>query len=780
MFNIDKMNWIWVPGWNAEDKEIPKIVYFRKKIKIDKVPSELKINISADSRYKLYINKQLIEIGPSKGDRLIWYYDTVDIAPYLNEGINILAVIVLRYPLDHRKGNHGIYRTETPGLFLNGEYREENGEIVNLSSNQTWKCHKETNIEIISESSVFAPLQILEEATGNKDSFDWMNKDFCDLNWENAVIYDSSAISKAVSPGNLTARTIPYMNKIPRKFKGITVIRQSESDEKTWNRMLYGMGGVAVKANTEEIIEINAGELMTGFLKLAVTGGSGATIQILQSEGYVQPETFENLQSDLPKKADRMDVKNGHLHGFTDTYKVLGLGKKEQAEVYEPFWFRTFRFIQLKIKTYKEPLSIESFDYLETGYPLEVKTWVKTSDESLAKIWDISERTLRRCMHETYEDCPFYEQLQYAMDTRSQILYTFMVSADDRLARKCYDDFKRSQRYDGMINCSYPNYGPNIIPGFSIYYILMLYDHMMYFGDEKLIKYHMPTVDGILNYFDRTLTEEGLVGKNGGLNLKDAYWSFIDWTTQWKETTGVPRAILDGPITMESFLYAMGLSHAAKLASFIGRNGMAEEYNERAGKVINAVKTYCMGTNGMIQDGPGIEEYSQHCQVFAVLTDTLDIETGSKNIIETLNHKQNYAQCSVAMAFYLYRALEKVGLYEYTDGLWDLWRDMYKRNLTTCVEDGLEERSDCHAWGALALYELPAAVLGVRPAAPGFKEIEIKPVAGYLDWAEGEVFTPGGIVKVKWKKVDQNIVINYELRQDNSSVNYNKSNKIYL
>lgn len=136
----------------------------------------------------------------------------------------------------------------------------------------------------------------------------------------------------------------------------------------------------------------------------------------------------------MPVKGDRTDDKNGHLLGVTDTYEVAGCGKRGDTETYEPFWFRTFRFIRLEIVTAEEPLTIESFDYQETGYPLEVKTWVTTSDESMGDIWDISERTLRRCMHETYEDCPFYEQLQYAMDTRSQILYTYMISGDDRLA----------------------------------------------------------------------------------------------------------------------------------------------------------------------------------------------------------------------------------------------------------------------------------------------------------------------------------------------------------
>jgi alpha-L-rhamnosidase len=763
-FKLPMSSWIWIPSWNEKDKEAPQIVYFRKVLELDAVPAQFIVKLSADSRYKFYINEKLVEVGPSKGDNKVWFYEEKDITPYLQKGANVLAAVVLRYPLEHRKGNHGIWRTETPGFYLDGIYLDHLGLEKKIIADTTWRCMKESKFKIVSESQIFAPLQILEKTEGNKEIFGWKSQAYDDTNWEVARAYTTPEISRAVSPGNLIPRNIPFMSQIEKQFDGIFCVRKSDRKEEEWNEMLYGKRSIHIPSNTHEIIEVSAGELNTGYLRLAISGGKETNVKILTSESYGYPSDNPKNMLVLSKKKDRTDFVEGKLYGFTDEYTVGGFGSEDQHEVYEPFWFRTFRFVQLDIQTKSEPLTIEQFDYRETAYPLQTKTKVSTSDVSLNNVWDISERTLRLCMHETYEDCPFYEQLQYAMDSRSQILYTYMVSADDRLARKCMDDFRRSQRYDGLLNCSYPTYGPNVIPGFSLYYIMMIYDHMMFFGDKELIKYHIPTIDSILDYFDRNLNDQGLVGKNGGLNGQDRFWSFVDWTEQWDKTTGVPRAILKGPITMESLLYVMGLQHAAKLTAYIGREEVGKEYIKRAEKVQKAINQFCKGENGLIQDGPGIEDYSQHCQVFAILTETIDKEEGAILLSKALDDP-SYSKCSVAMSFYLFRAVEKAGMYEKTKDLWEIWRRMVENNLTTCVEDDVNERSDCHAWGSLILYEIPAVVLGVKPAEPGFNKIEISPTTGYYTSAEGEVITPKGVVKVTWEKNCETgeIVLNYEV-----------------
>ena len=761
-------NWIWTPEWIHEDKKSPRIVYFRRTIELAEVPENAYLNISADTRYKLYINGFLVEIGPSKGDREVWFYDSVDLASYLKKGKNIIGVQVLRYPMEREMGNHSMFRTEIPGLYMTFEGTADENLCSLFNAGPDWKCHIDRTTLFPAEDEHFAPLLIHEEAFGSEEFFGWLGEDFDDSAWACALPYPDVKMSRAVSPANLNPRTIPFMYRRKRHF-GSLIEGDSEGIEGRWEMLLAGRGNVAIPAHAAVRIVLNAGEEMTGYLRLTFGKGKGSLVTLLESEAYVQKEKSPN--AGIAIKKNRLDTVTGHLEGYRDIYHVAGLGCAEQPEIFEPFWFRTFRFIELTVQTEEEPLWIYTLDYEETGYPLMVRTHVETSDPSLKSIWDMSERTLRRCMHETYEDCPFYEQLQYTMDTRSQILYTYAVSADDRLARKAIDDFARAQRSNGLLNCSYPNMNPNVIPGFSIFYILMVYDHMMYFGDKALVRRYMPAVDRILAYFDRHLTPDGLVEKVGGVNLEARYWSFIDWAVEWNPTTGMPTAGLKGPITMESLLYVYGLQHAACLAEYIGRMDTASEYRERARQVQKAVRRLCRQADGLLTDGPcellmeegevPVLHSSQQVQVFGVLTGTLDPESGRRNLIRTMEEK-GHPQCTVAMSFYLFRALEKTGLYEKTNSLWDAWRKMVYDGCTTCIESENYARSECHAWGALALYEMPSAFLGVRPAAPGYEKIQVSPHAEYLDWAEGTVKTPAGDVRVSWARKGEKLDLNVE------------------
>ena len=766
-------DWIWTPDWTAEDDRVPRIVYFRKEWEMKAVPSSLCIRITADSRYKLYVNGVFVQKGPQKAVNLKeWYVDTADLAPYLVAGVNVMAAEVLRYPAPSfsataPNSNDSLLRTEIPHLFVQNL---DPAAEPDLSGRKGWKCSVYRALKIVGEGSHPAPIHAQEEVEADAAYAGWMKAGYDDSAWKAAaprLIFD---MSMADAPGNLTPRTIPQMAYEEKRFEEVSAVREGGEIRNAWETMLAGGEPVLVPAKSTQIVELSAGAEECGYLIYRLSGGRGAKITTLCSECYAYPkppaEGPFGLQESAPLKGDRTDAVNGKLFGHTSRYLVAGHGTEADPEIYEPFWFRTFRYVQLKIETADEPLTILDFRYRATGYPLEVKTSFSASDASFAPIWDISVRTLRRCMHETYMDCPFYEQLQYAMDGRSEILYTYAISADDRLARQAMEAFRLSQRPDGLLNCDAPTASSNVIPGFSIYYLLMVYDHMMYFGDKALVKQHMPAIDRMLDFFDSHLTEAGLVGKVGGLLMRSRYWSFIDWTAKWD--TGVPGASLkgSGSITMESLLYLYGLQHASKLAGFIGREGLAREYEKRAEEVKNAILAHSMGAYKgirMVQDGPGVEEYSVHCQVFGTLTGVLTPPEG-KAALQAAVGDPDLPQASVSFAFYLFRALEVCGWYEKTDDLWDLWRQMVRDNLTTCVENDTDARSDCHAWASLMCYEMPAVILGVRPAEPGFGKVLISPLAGALTEACGEVITPKGLVRVAWKKDENGMCrVDYEL-----------------
>lgn len=809
--NQGKSDWIWTEDWTAEDREQVRIVCFRKTLELSEAPAPRRIRITASSRYKLYVNGEFVQAGPEKGTKEFSFVDEAELGAYLRKGSNVLAVEVLRYPENSDRRNDSIVHTEYPGLYVEditeseagqeeyehtqpaengqgehtlfaGARREGNAASLEtrrgenmLSGRSGWKCKKAEHIHLEAEGFRPAPIHARESVAASESFFGWKEAEYDDGAWEAARVYGYLDSRKPFSPFWMRERDIPYMEMHPGRLREVVCCREYEDGRtetgesicrrdceneqaadrvSSWNALIQKGTALTVAAHSRQTMELSAGELVCAWPLWKLSGGKGAKLTVLWSECYYPEDSGGAAEPGaFLRKKDRTDYENGRLVGYEETYCVTGLGTDARPETYEPYWFKTFRFLRVCVETGDEPLDILDFSYRTTGYPLEVQTRVHASDESFAPIWEICERTLRLCMHETYVDCPFYEQLQYVMDSRLEILATYTTAADDRLARQCMEAFRCSQQCDGLLKASAPTEGVNIIPGFSIYFIMMVHDHMMYFGDRELVRHHMNCIDSILNYFGGNLSEKGVVRQIGGILFENPHWSFIDWTREWDQTIGVPTASLKGDcsLTMESLYYLYGLQLAAELAEYIGRKELAADYMERAGRLKEAVRRWCTGESGLIQDGPGVEEYSVHCQIFSILTDVVTKEEGRRNLEHTLD-RPGIAQCSFAMCFYLFRALEKLDWYEKADGLWEMWRQMLRDHMTTCGEDPLNGRSECHGWSALLLYEMPAVYLGVRPAAPGFAKIAVCPVAGHLTSAGGDVVTPKGIVHVEWTK----------------------------
>ncbi|KAJ5100028.1 hypothetical protein N7532_007029 [Penicillium argentinense] len=552
------------------------------------------------------------------------------------------------------------------------------------------------------------------------------------------------------SPWKLAPRPIPELPEIPGRFDGV-VRCQGPVTKDNWKALLQEGCSTVIPSKVTATVDIEVHALCTAFVALNCSRGKGSTITLLYAECYEKDLGVDIASFPMPRSKSNRADSNGRLYGMKDIYVVA---EGQSQHTFEPFWFRAFRYVQMQITTAEEPLVLESLTLRDTFYPLDIPTSISAGVE-LDNIWKISLRTLQYCRHETFEDCPFYEQNQFASDSRLQMLFTYQISSDDQLARKTLQEFHASQGPDGLIKAQFPaGFRSKQIPQFSLYWISMVYDHMLYFADILVVRRYLATIDAILNHFDGRINDLGLVGR-----FDEDTWPFIDWVPEWSVPGKIfescmPRAYQStGAATFNSLLYVIALMQAAEVCKFAGRRDTTAEYNSRADDLRKAVNLHCY-EEGLYLDGPSVQEYSQHGQIFAILSETVKGDAARDLMLRTLEDKK-LVQCSYSMQFYLFRAVEKVGLYsQLFNSLMSPWRQMIADNLTTWAEHANNPRSDCHGWSASPVHEIVTQIFGISPAQPGFKRVRIAPQMELLETAQGAFITPAGKVSVAWTKDD--------------------------
>ncbi|NLU36104.1 MAG: family 78 glycoside hydrolase catalytic domain [Clostridiales bacterium] len=740
--------WIGVPdeAWKAVGQTISRsdniTAYFRYTFSVTQ-PGKLVFKISANSRYRLWVNGRPILSGPLKGDGWRQYYETVDVSKHLRPGFNCIAVKVVAYPAYESDAGSNMAPLSVmscgagPMLMVDGVCKTDKGRILAdvTTGYGDWQVALDQAIEwtACEDTHWAGPM---EKVSGDMLPHGWLDQEEAEGDWYRAQSLwlasgDPSDVKYGlIPPMPLEERPVPLLYEVRRYFQKEMPVFHPDRERMFFSSLIEGTS-VTLEPNSRYIAVLDAGELTTGYIVLKMQGGAGSTIRLRYSESYYR------IEDGMPVKDTRDDAANGVIIGHYDEYMPSGA-----ADVYEPFWFRTFRFVQIEIDTAREPLSIEPPFYLETGYPLEVQTSVQSTVPWVNQVWDISIRTLRRTVHETFENSTYYEQLQYLADTRLQILYTYMVSSDTHLARKALHDFRCSLMPGGLLQARYPSRQPQVIPIYNIYFIFMVEDYYWQTGETEHIREYRSVIDGILEWFDKHMGKSGLIENLG-------YWPFVDWVEGWDR--GVPPAAEKGPATVHNLIYAAGLQAAARLNELTGRKYMADEYLKRAKDILQQVENLCWDDEtGLYKEGPKVSRYSQHDQVWAVLTGLVKGKR-AKSLMRKSFALDDIDKCSRSMQFYLLRALERTNMYDRSEVIWDAWKHMLEKNLTTCPGDSGHERSDCSGRSALALYEFTRCILGVRPLEPGWTRIGIQPNVLSLPDFSGSVITPKGMVHVSWK-----------------------------
>lgn len=691
-----------------------QMLLFRRKVLLDTVPYTWPVEITADSRYRMYINGQRVGDGPCRPSPGLRYCDRRDLAPYLTTGANVLVVWLAYYPPDEASNADF---AGGPVAVLSGDFpffALEDSQGV-WTTDETWRC---CSAEGYVFNHIVSQLSFMERVDLTAIPADIHTTDYDDSGWATASILQ-------VDDGfTLVDRPIPFPLEERRGF--LRVVRQSGHVDFS----CFPQQALTIPPYTDAWVELDAGVHTTALPELTVEGGKGSYITVTYAESYKQVRPNGTLYKACREEAGEKAV----LDGFSDCIIADGTLRR-----WMPFWYRTFRFVRFHIRTKDAPLRIGSPQFLRTGYPLETVADFSGTNADYNMVWVTSRRTLENCIYETYMDCPYYEQLQYVMDTVLQMQYLSKLTHDNRLTKRAMADFFGSQLPDGLISANSPAKLKQVIPGFALFAVYMLELYQRRYGDNDTVMSYLPATEKILSYFEASLNADNLV-------CLPEEWCFVDWVAGWQG--GVPMTNTDDGHVIYTMMYAAALRCVSRLYRQNGRAEAADRLWCRADGLCNTLYCAARDETGLFLDELSGGKRSQHAQLWAVLSETITGEEATE-LMRRAWSDNRLSPVSYSMVWLLLRAMEKVGLYHLTESIWDKYLSLLPLGLTTWPEDDLDARSDCHAWSAVALYEFTAHGLGVREAADG-SSLLISPEMLWLGKCEGRVATRFGTVSVSW------------------------------
>ena len=118
---------------------------------------------------------------------------------------------------------------------------------------------------------------------------------------------------------------------------------------------------------------------------------------------------------------------------------------------------------------------------------------------------------------------------------------------------------------------------------------------------------------------------------------------------------------------------------------------------------------------------PDKQGLSEHAQILAILAGVLSSDQEA-SAFKALTERNDLFRATDYFRYYLFRVYAKMGRMDLFLKKMDFWRDHVKWGLRCPLEDdGIEAKSDCHAWAAHPLFFLHSAIAGVTPDEPWFR-----------------------------------------------------------
>jgi len=723
----------------------------------------VRVHVSADERYELYLDGARVGCGPERGDGDGWSFETYDFQISAGNHLFVARVWSMgdEAPYAQMSVAHGFLLCP------------QNPDLVPLLATGTapWSGKVLSGFSLRSKLCAWG--------TGDKlrvdgSRFDWGFERGEGNSWGEVETRECGARfgsqPEAPSVHFLAPAMLPPMMDEERSGFSVKCVTDTpaptseipwrsseniEAERAQWQAFLKGGAPLQIPPRTTRRVLVDLENYFCAFPELVMSGGKGSAVRIHWSEGL-----FENLENWSKGRRDEWDGKFftamwEKKDGVGDEF--LPDGGKNRA--FSTLWWEAGRWLEWQIETGDEALTLESFALRETRYPLEMESKFACDNAEIEGMIPIMVRALQMCSHETYMDCPYFEQLMYVGDTRLEVLLTYALTPDSRLPKKALRLFDWSRMRSGLTQSRYPSRVLQIIPPFSLWWVGMVYDFALWRDEAEFVRSLLPGVRGVCDYFASLLNEDGLMSAPDG-------WNYGDWVgmsvlrrpdePHWKD--GVPPDGERGVSGVLNWQLVYTLRLAGQIEAWHGEPEIAVLQSRRAERLFEAIqKRFWNAGRGLYADDLAHTQWSEHAQCLAILSG-YPSDSQRESLERGLFEAKDLARTTIYFSHYLLETCRVLGrMDKFFERLED-WETLVRNGLKTTIESPEPTRSDCHAWGAHPLFHFFASVAGIRPTAPGFARFEFSPQLGILNRIEGEMPHPRGIISFRADKNGSEVV----------------------
>ncbi|MFD9004580.1 alpha-L-rhamnosidase C-terminal domain-containing protein [Streptomyces sp. NPDC059582] len=601
-----------------------------------------------------------------------------------------------------------------------------------------------------------------------------------------------------ISGNDVIQRAVPFPTPVSTTRVRITVTGVQDTPRGAFSR-INEVWPEAVTTAEVPSVTVDFGKVVVGWPRIRFTSASddspGVRIAFSETKEFLtdRSDFTRSDQSGVPAQGTDQFAVPADGADWSD-HKGFQTGTKVYAD-----GLHGFRYLKITLDALAsdapaaqpwgtveiDSVSLDFSAYL--GTPATYRGWFLCSDDDLNRYWygasytnelvtdtfrqdDVDPRNAWSGSLEgklVLHDGPKRDRDPYVGDLAVSARTLYLTHDEAAVAaRNVLADLAEHQRADGWIPPA--SIGDYTLPLFDypLWWVTCSWDYVLYTGDRGYAERYHPNLQKVLDVWYPSVTDEaGLLSK--GLNGTGGYgdYAFLNRT---------------GRITYYNANYVQALNDGARLARWLGHDADAERWTRRAAEVGDAINTHLWDADAgaYLDSGTGPVRHAQDGNSLAITAKVADAERAASALAHLdATTRRPYGNAfmdndtlfgGAAQRVYAFTSYpEIVARFETgrADSALDQirrtygWMDSHDPGITHWEGIGPDGSlyegaytSMAHGWSTGVLPALTHQLLGARPTAPGYTTWEVRPHTGNVAWAQGQLPTPHGPLRVAWEQ----------------------------